>query len=66
VATIALIIAVTWVAITLIVLAICRAATRQDKPDEADVAESRVKAGVAAGRANADGGPGPDRPSPRE
>ena len=63
-ATIILIVAAVWVAIMLIVLTICRAATRQDKPDDADGAKPRAKVGAVAGRANADGPL--DRPSLRE
>lgn len=55
-ATIVLIGAVAWAAIMLIVLAICRAATRDDKPDGADAAESLAKpvAGGSERRPTAD------------
>jgi hypothetical protein len=64
VATIVLIGAVAWAAVTLIVLAICRAATRHDKPEDADAAESLAKPAAGGVRAEADGAP--DRRSPPE
>jgi hypothetical protein len=55
-ATFALIAAAAWVVITLIVLAICRAATRDDKPEGADAGESLAKPVAVGVRAEADGG----------
>jgi hypothetical protein len=64
VATTVLIAIAAWVAIVLIVLAICRAATRPDKPEDADAAESLAKPVAVGVRAEADGGL--DRPSAPE
>ena len=58
VATIVLIGAVAWAAVTLLVLvlAICRAATRDDKPEADDAAESLAKPVAGGVREEADGG----------
>jgi hypothetical protein len=59
-----LIAAAAWIGITLIVLAICRAATRDDKREDAATTDSAAKpVGLAAGeRADAPA----DRPSSPE
>jgi hypothetical protein len=50
VATIVLIVAGAWIAITLIVLAICRVANRDGKPEDATVTDSEAKpVGMAVG-----------------
>ena len=63
VAEIVLIVAGAWVAITVIVLAICRAAKRDDKLDDGSAVESRPTVGVASS-AKTDGTT--DRPPSQE
>ncbi len=63
-AEIALIAAAAWVAIVLIVLAICRAANREDKSANADRDEQRAKGGAVSRSVNADRTV--DRPSKQE
>jgi hypothetical protein len=64
VATLVLIAAAAWVAITLIVLAICRAAKRDDKLEGAPGTDSRATP-VPTATGGTVNGP-VDRPSPRE